>query len=124
LSKFNCSKTIAVQLSGNPRLGASWEGFAVESAALSIGLKDENVYFYATHNGAELDLFWQHNGKNWGAECKYADAPRPTKSMRSVIGDLDLSHLWVIYPGTDPFAVDKNITVVPIAQIRQEWRYC
>jgi predicted AAA+ superfamily ATPase len=112
------------QLSGNPRLGASWEGFAVESAARSIGLKDDGAYFYATHNGAELDLFWQHNGKNWGVECKYADAPRPTKSMRAVIGDLDLSHLWVIYPGKDSFAIDKNITVTPLSQIPQEWQYC
>ena len=111
------------QLSSHPKLGASWEGFAVECISRSIGLEPDHTHFYSTHNGAELDLFWQHAGKNWGVECKYADAPHSTKSMRSVISDLNLTHLWVVYPGTDGYDIDKNISVLPLRQIQQEWHY-
>jgi uncharacterized protein len=111
------------QLSSHPKLGASWEGFAVECVSRSIGLEPNRTHFYSTHNGAELDLFWQHAGKNWGVECKYADAPHSTKSMRSVINDLELAHLWVVYPGKDGYDIDNDITVLPLRQIKLEWRY-
>jgi hypothetical protein len=38
--------------------------------------------------GAEVDLFWQQNGKNYAVEFKYCDAPRRSKSMMSALEDL------------------------------------
>ena len=55
--------------------------------------------FWKVHSGSELDLFWQHAGKNWGIEFKYADAPKITRSMGVVMQDLELEHLWIVYPG-------------------------
>jgi uncharacterized protein len=73
----------------HPKLGSSWEGFALDCVWRSIGKPDEQAYFWATHSGAEVDLFWQHNGKHWACEFKFADAPTLTKSMRSALTGLN-----------------------------------
>jgi predicted AAA+ superfamily ATPase len=104
-------------LTSHPKLGASWEGFAIEMAMRSIGYPADRFYFYATHNGAELDLFWQQDGKNYGIECTYADAPRITRSMHVAIEDLNLSHLWVICPGMERYQLSSNIEVLPVEKL-------
>ncbi len=102
-------------LAGHPKLGASWEGFVIEQLVTSLDTRD--TYFWATHNGAELDLMVMLRGKRYGFECKYADAPATTKSMRIALDDLGLEHLWVIYPGKERYVLDKRITVVPACEI-------
>jgi len=102
-------------LLAHPKLGASWEGFVVEQL-LSL-LPARQAYFWATHGGAELDLLVMLPGQRHGFEVKFADAPRPTKSMRIALDDLKLAHLWVIYPGTERYTLDERITVVPASQI-------
>ena len=79
-------------------------------------LKKEEINFYATHSGAELDLLIRRNGKNWGIEFKYQDAPSKTRSMYSCIEDLDLEHLFVIYPGEKQYQIDEKISVLPLKQ--------
>lgn len=63
------------QLRSSPKLGASWEGFALECVCRVLDREDEEFFFWRTHAGAELDLLWQWGGRNWGVECKYQDAP-------------------------------------------------
>ncbi len=111
------------QLQSNPKLGASWEGFAIEISIMSIKNQANSIYFWKTHNGAELDLYWQAKGKKWGIEFKYSDAPKLTKSMNIAINDLSLSHLWVIYPGSEIYQLTENITVLPIKNISENWKY-
>lgn len=111
------------QLYVHPKLGASWEGFALECASRSIGKTSENFYFWKIHSGSELDLFWMHEGKRWGVELKYTDAPRRTRSMSIVIDDLALDHLWVIYPGKQTYQLSENITVLPLADVPVKWKY-
>ena len=106
-----------------PKLGASWEGFALECISASIGMRAEEVYFWRSHGGAELDLFWQYGGKSWGIEFKYADAPVITKSMKSALKDLDLEHLWIIYPGKEHYRLAENVTVFPLIDTPSRWRY-
>ena len=102
------------QLVSHPKLGASFEGFALESMCRQINKNDNELYFYSIHSGSELDLFWQGQGKNWGAEFKYTDAPRLTRSMKTVQNDLDLAHLWVVYPGKTTYRLAENITVLSL----------
>ncbi|MBI4792894.1 MAG: DUF4143 domain-containing protein [Deltaproteobacteria bacterium] len=99
-------------LMGNPRLGASWEGFAMEQV-LQLTRPAES-YFWATHSGAELDLFFIKNGKRIGVEFKFNEAPKISKSMRVALHDLSLSHLWVVYPGRHSYPVAEDITVLPL----------
>ena len=110
-------------LASHNKLGASWEGFALEVAARAIGKRNVELNFWATHAGAEVDLFWQEHGKNWAIEVKYADAPRKTPSMASAVQDLDLDHLWVLYPGDKTYPLAKNITVLPITKVGGAWCY-
>jgi len=102
------------QLVSHPKLGASFEGFALESICRQINKNDNEFYFYNVHSGSELDLFWQAKGKNWGVEFKYTDAPRLTRSMQIIQKDLNLTHLWVIYPGKTTYRLSENITVLSI----------
>jgi len=104
-------------LKTNPKLGASWEGFALEETISTLSKRDSEVFFYAAHSGAELDLLWQDNGMNFGAEFKYMDAPKTTKSMHHAVEDLDLHRLWVIYPGDKPYRLTETISVVPLCDI-------
>jgi predicted AAA+ superfamily ATPase len=99
-------------LQGHPKLGSSWEGFCLEQLIAYLGTRD--VYFWATHAGAELDLLVTVAGKRYGFEFKYADAPGANRSMRIAIEDLGLEHLWVIYPGRQEYDIDENISVIPI----------
>jgi hypothetical protein len=59
----------------------------------------DEAYFWATHNGAELDLLLIKGGYRIGVECKRVDAPRLTPSMRAAVQDLELNRIFVIYPG-------------------------
>lgn len=110
-------------LTTHNKLGASWEGFALENAARSIGKRGEELFFWATHSGAEVDLFWQENGKNWAVEIKYADGPRLTPSMSSAMKDLELAHLWVIYPGDRAYPLASHVSTLPIGDLKDTWNY-
>ena len=100
------------QLLTHPKLGASWEGFALNNLCRVLD-KDENEYFFwATHSGAEVDLFWQDGGKSYGAEFKYADAPVLTKSMKIAVNDLGLTHLFVIYPGKSDYKISDKVSAI------------
>jgi uncharacterized protein YxjI len=74
-------------------------------------------HFWRTHTGAELDLVWQAHGALWGMEFKYQDAPRMTRSIRAVLRDLPLQHLWIVYPGPERYQLDKAVSVLPVAEI-------
>jgi predicted AAA+ superfamily ATPase len=111
------------QLLSFNKLGASWEGFALEYVCKSINKKDEDFYFWATHSGSEIDLFWQHAGKKWCVEFKYNDAPRLTKSLEIVSDDLRPTHIWVVYPGKEKYKIAQNITVLPLKDIPAQWIY-
>jgi predicted AAA+ superfamily ATPase len=101
----------------HPKLGASWEGFALEQVLAVTGTRD--AYFWATHTGAELDLFFMSKGKKIGFEFKYADAPVMTKSLRVAFDDLGLDHAYIVYPGTDRYSLGAGVDVVPIAALRE-----
>jgi len=111
------------QISSHPKLGASWEGFSLECVLRILGKEDHAVFFWRTHNGAELDLFWQQGGKNWGVELKYLDAPRMTKSMHSAIKDLDLAGLWVVHPGSGSYRLDPKVNAISLRELPADWPY-
>ena len=102
-------------LLGHPRVGASWEGFAIEQVLLA--LNPSEAYFWATHTGAELDLFFTLRGRRVGVECKFSEAPAITRSMRIALDDLRLDHLYVIHPGPHRYPAHDKITVWPLAEI-------
>ncbi len=101
----------------NPKLGASWEGYVLEEARKII--QQEEIFFWATHAGAELDMFWQWKGRNFGLEVKFADAPGMTKSLHSAMEDLKLDFCWIVYPGEKSYLVHEKVKVLPLEQLAQ-----
>lgn len=109
------------QLMTHPKIGASWEGYVIEEL-LSL-LPEQQPYFWATHQGAEMDLLVMLNDERHGFECKRADAPKMTPSIRIALEDLQLAKVTVIYPGTKHYRLAEAVEVVPIAALtEQPWR--
>ena len=102
----------------HPKIGASWEGYVIEEV-LAVEQPDE-VFFWATHQGAEIDLILKKNGRLLGVECKRTDAPRVTPSMRTALMDLALDAIAVVYPGSKRFWLNKQIEAVPLSALSRE----
>jgi len=102
-------------LEHHPKVGASWEGYAVEE--ILKALRPDDAYFWATHNGAEIDLVLFKGGRRIGIECKRTDAPTLTPSMRIALADLKLDELQVVYPGEKRYPLAKKVEAVPLAEL-------
>lgn len=105
--------TSQLDLENHPKVGASWEGYAVEEVLKAT--RSDEAYFWATHGGAEIDLVLLKGSRRIGIECKRADAPVLTPSMRIALEDLKLSQLHVVYPGQRRYSLTDNVDVVPLA---------
>ncbi|MCP4651806.1 MAG: ATP-binding protein [Candidatus Omnitrophica bacterium] len=99
----------------HPICGGSWEGFVIEQLIRFLDLDD--VYFWATHQGAEIDLVFNRGGRMYGVEIKRADAPVMTSSIRIALDDLGLSRVAVIYPGKKRYSLHKKVEIVPFDEI-------
>ncbi len=101
----------------HPKMGASWEGFALTQVANRLGARPEECFFWATHAGAELDLLVTRGSRRLGFEFKYTDSPSVTRSMRIAMEDLGLDQLTVIHAGEHAFPLEKKIKAVALAGI-------
>ena len=100
------------QLLTHPKAGASWEGFALEQV-LRLARPDQ-AWFWATHQGAELDLLMLRGAQRIGVEFKWSDAVKVTSSMRIAIDNLKLDALYVVHPGPHRFLLADGIEAVPL----------
>lgn len=101
----------------HPKLGASWEGFALEQTIRLSGAEEEEVYFWGVHNQGELDLLIARHGKLHGFEVKYTDHPGITASHRLALKHLALDRLDIICPGNASYPLDEKIHVTGIERI-------
>ena len=98
-------------LLGHPKNGASWEGYVIEEIIKATSPDD--IYYWATHSGAEIDLLLVKQGRMYGVECKRVDAPKLTLSMRNAKDELGLDRIAVIYPGNTRYTLGDGIFAVP-----------
>ncbi|MDD2236998.1 MAG: ATP-binding protein [Kiritimatiellae bacterium] len=96
----------------HPKIGASWEGFVIEQL-LSMVEHDE-AFFWAVHQGAEIDLILRRGDRLVGVECKRTDVPRITPSIRHALDDLKLSRVVVVYPGSKRFHLADQVEAIPV----------
>ncbi len=101
-----------------PKLGASWEGFALEEIIKYHHAQTDECYFWGTQDGAELDLLIIKDGKRIGFEFKYTDAPKLTKSMHIALNNLNLDHLYVIYPHNQKFLLHEKVTAMGLKNLK------
>ncbi len=102
-------------LQDHPKLGASWEGFAIEQV-LSLEPYDE-AYFWASYQGAEIDLILRRGDRLFGIECKRKDAPGLTPSIRTALDDLKLERVAILVPGTRRYSLNDQVEVVPLESL-------
>lgn len=101
----------------HPKSGASWEGYVIEETIKATD--PDEVYYWATHSGAEIDLMMVKDGRMLGVECKRIDAPKLTPSMRMALADLKLERIAVVHPGTKQYSLGDNVTAVPLTAITE-----
>jgi len=106
------------QLMTHPKNGASWEGYVLEETLKAV--EPDEAYFWATHQGAELDLLLLKGGRRLGVEIKRMDAPKLTASMRIALADLKLDQLTVVYPGTKVYDLAPQAKVTPLVTIAEK----
>jgi hypothetical protein len=99
----------------HPKCGASWEGYVIEEAIRAVD--PDEAFFWATHNGAEIDLLLRKNGRLLGVECKRADAPKLTPSMRIALADLKLERIAVVFPGQRRYSLADRVNAVPLQDL-------
>ena len=103
-------------LLGNILAGNSWEGFVIGQIATVLNSDDE-MYYYRTQDGGEIDLLVRRNN-NWlmAAEIKLTNAPSLSKGTYIAMEDLGIEKLHVITPGADTYPIAKNIEVTNLMQ--------
>lgn len=101
----------------HPRLGASWEGFVIEQ--ILAGEPHDEAAFWATHQGAEIDLLLRRGDRLYGVEVKRVDAPRVTPSIRIALADLALERVAVVVPGGKRFALADRVEAVPVTTLAE-----
>lgn len=105
------------QMATHPKLGASWEGFALDQIIRLSGVSEEQAYFWGVHNQAELDLLLFSRGRRLGFEVKYTDAPKVTSSQRQALEHLGLESLTLVVPGDADYPLDDTIHVTGLSRL-------
>lgn len=110
----------AEQVLRHPKLGASWEGFAMDQVLALLDPRPEEVFFWRTHNGAELDLLVGPQSRRLGFEFKRTSTPSLTRSMRVALEDLGLERLVVVFPGERSFPLAERVEAVGLGRLLEE----
>jgi len=108
-----------VTLERHPKVGASWDGFAIEQVIARVD--HDEACFWGTHQGAEIDLVLRRGDRLVGIECKRVDAPRMTRSMHIARSDLRLHRLTVTYPGATRYTLADDVEAVPLSMLAGDW---
>ena len=101
----------------HPKVGASWESFALSETLIRLGARREECFFWATHAGAELDLFVKRGRRRLGFEFKLASAPRMSRSMHSALADLELDRLDVVHAGEHTYPLADKVRALALARL-------
>ena len=109
-------------LVSHPKVGASWEGFAVRQIIHLLAARSDQCFHWSTYSGAELDLLVVAGRRRYGFEVKRTEAPRLTASMRSAVETLDLQRLDVVHAGQRLYKLAPRVRALPAAQLSAELR--
>jgi predicted AAA+ superfamily ATPase len=96
----------------HPKVGPSWEGFAIETIIRMYGSDPGQCYFWSAYGRAELDLMLLIGSRRIGFEIKHTDTPRMTRSLQVAGEDLKLDDIRIVYPGKERFPLARDIEAV------------
>jgi hypothetical protein len=104
----------------HPKVGASWEGFALDAVVTRLGALPEECHFWAAHSGAELDLLVVRGNVRLGFEFKRTTAPATTRSMHVALEDLRLSRIDVVHAGSRSFPMHQKIRAIALSRLMED----
>jgi uncharacterized protein len=104
-------------LSGHPVVGASWEGFVVES--LLAAAPDLTIAsFYRTSAGAEIDLILEIPGTGvWAIDIKKGLSTPPSKGFYIACEDLKPDRIFAVNSGTGRYPVVEGAEAIGVAEL-------
>ncbi len=105
------------KLAAHPSLGPSWEGFGIEQVISLTNSRPEECFTWSIQSGPEVDLVLTKKKGLFGFEFKAGDAPKRTSSMLAATQDLNLTQLFVIYPGEMDYPLGDKIEAVGIKNL-------
>ena len=104
-------------LKSSPLHGASWVGFALEQLVSVLRLKADEMFFWGTHGGAEIDLVVERDGRRFGFVFKLTEKPGVTHSMTIAKADLELDQVYLVHPGERSFSLREGMAALGYAGI-------
>jgi predicted AAA+ superfamily ATPase len=107
------------ELESHPKIGASWEGFAMNTVITQLNAIPEELFYWSTYSGAEIDLVIMRGNQRLGFEFKRTSSPSLTSSMLSACNDLSLTKAYVIYAGNDIFPLSEKVTAFGLSRITE-----
>ena len=107
------------QLLSHPKLGASWEGFALEQVIQMLQLESSEVFFWSVHGQGEIDLLFTLNGKRYGIEFKFAQAPELSHSMLFAQKELQLHQVFCLYQGSQWFSLAPQVYACGLSSLHR-----
>lgn len=108
------------ELENHPKVGASWEGFVMNAVINRLNVYPEEVFFWRTHSGAELDLLIVRGNTRLGFEFKRTVMPKMTRSLHVAMTDLNLSHAYIVHAGDETFELSAHVTALSIKDILEK----
>lgn len=106
-------------LLGHPVIGASWEGFVIETlirAANTAHAPARIPLYYRTHDGAEIDLIFERAGKpEMAFEIKRSSAPSLSQGFHIACDDLKIERRFCVAPVSAPYPAKHGVEVLPLA---------
>ncbi|MFH0756328.1 MAG: DUF4143 domain-containing protein [Bacteroidota bacterium] len=74
--------------------------------------QDIDIYYYRTHNMAEIDLVLIKGMKPIAAiEIKLSNSPKPTRGNTIAFEDIDARSNYIITPSSEDYLMNKNTRV-------------
>lgn len=107
-------------LMSHPKVGGSFEGFAIEQVISRLGAERDECFFWGLHSGAELDLLVVRGQRRLGFEVKLTDSPRTTRSMHSALDSLGPERIDVLHAGSDTFQLSEHVRAVALSRVVQD----
>jgi len=103
----------------SPMLGPSWEGFVVEQLLAAASRLDPSPtpYFWATHQGAEVDLVFELGHRLYPIAVKHTTrvGPMQRRGLRSFLSDHAEAAAFgvLVYRGEHRVRLEERIVAVP-----------
>jgi predicted AAA+ superfamily ATPase len=105
-------------LLGNIIAGSSFENFVLNQLISIVGL--ENIYFYRTADGTEMDFVISKAGVPFvSIEAKLSSAPSTTKSFTTALNDLQTPYNFIVAPILIGFPLKDNVQVVSVQELME-----